>query len=99
MRLVPATLRLAKKLHSYVRELFVNAEIESPTFDFETFFSIYGRLMINSFEICGENRQEAKAWGLYLAASVMNHSWCVQFYYVERSKQIHLSRVQSFIVP
>ena len=41
----------------------------------DAFVGIYGRLMINSFEVSCEQRQVAKAWGLYLAASVMDHSW------------------------
>ena len=41
----------------------------------DSFFGVYGRLMINSFEVSGDQRRIAKAWGLYLAASVIDHSW------------------------
>ncbi len=41
----------------------------------DAFVGVYGRLMINSFEVSGDQRQVAKAWGLYLAASVIDHSW------------------------
>ncbi|XP_059099232.1 uncharacterized protein LOC131893268 [Tigriopus californicus] len=41
--------------------------------NFETFLEIYGRLIINGFEICDGN-QSIKGWGLYLAPSILDHS-------------------------
>ncbi|XP_023344399.1 histone-lysine N-methyltransferase SMYD3 [Eurytemora carolleeae] len=49
--------------------------IPESTQSWEYFLEVYGRLVINSFEINDEEDDKA-GWGLYLAPSLLNHS-CV----------------------
>ena len=70
MRKDTVTTKLVQKLHGQV-EYYLGRE----TPNFSEFYEHYGRIMINGFEICGE-RQKTKGWGVYLAASIMDHS-CV----------------------
>ncbi len=86
MRRVPKIMDLVKRLHCKISSLLVvkPATVESRrpsvTIDFDEFLELYGRLVINSFEISGLG-QEAKAWGLYLAPSIVDHSWYLSVLY------------------
>ena len=71
MKEVPSTRRFVLRLRSAVSQILG----PSNTPCHEDFFDLYGRLLINGFEIADE-RQRTKGWGLYLAPSLLDHS-CV----------------------
>ena len=47
---------------------------EDNTFTFEQFIEIYGKLVINGFEITDDVTKETIGWGVYLLPSVIDHS-------------------------
>ena len=46
----------------------------SPVFNFELFLEIYGRLVINGFEITDDVTKDTIGWGIYLLPSIIDHS-------------------------
>ena len=63
--------------------------------DLDDFGEIYGRLAINGFEICDEFGNN-KAWGIYLGASVIDHSCCPNAHVVFEGKHIFVRALQDF---
>ena len=79
------------------RQIFdsLSGLIPSATGSWQRFKQVYGRLIINSFEISGEEEDEDKlGWALYLAPSILDHS-CVPSaeVYFQGKKIIIKSRV------
>ena len=63
--------------------------------DLDAFGEIFGRLVINGFEICDEFGNN-KAWGIYLGASVIDHSCCPNAHVVFEGRHIYVRALQDF---
>ena len=61
--------------------------------DLDAFGEIFGRLAINGFEICDEFGNN-RAWGIYLGASMIDHSCCPNAHVVFEGRHIYVRALQ-----
>ena len=47
---------------------------EDSIMTFEAFIDIYGKLVVNGFEITDDVTKETIGWGIYLLPSIIDHS-------------------------